>query len=97
MEFKGTKGKWREFQMPNGNMKITSDLWREFAEIQFKHPVNNTEEKREECLYNALLISKAPEILKMLNELLKELEFYGFNNPTTIYNAKQLIREATEL
>ena len=63
-----TKGKWRKFQLPNGNMKITCDDWREFAEIEFKH-WQNTEERRKQCLYNALLISKAPEMLEMLIKL----------------------------
>ena len=30
-------------------------------------------------------------------ELLKELEFHGYRRSTTIYNAQNLIKEATEL
>ena len=73
MDFKGTRGKWRKFQLPNGNMKITCDDWREFAEIEFKH-WQNTEERRKQCLYNALLISKAPEMLEKLVEIVNILD-----------------------
>lgn len=92
MDFKGTKGKWRKFQLPNGNMKITCDDWREFAEIEFKH-WQNTEERREQCLYNALLISKAPEMLEMLEIILQS------ENTPIVHRkkVKQLIKEATEL
>ena len=68
-----TKGKWRKFQLPNGNMKITCDDWREFAEIEFKH-WQNTEERRKQCLYNALLISKSPEMLEKLSEIVNILD-----------------------
>ena len=92
MEFKGTKGKWRKFQLPNGNMKITCDDWREFAEIEFKH-WQNTEERRKQCLYNALLISKATEMLELLQSLVS-----SEMTPLAIRKqAKQLIKEATEL
>ena len=37
------------------------------------------------------------EMLEMISELLKELEFHGYRYSTTIYNAKNLIKEATEL
>lgn len=87
-----TKGKWRKFQLPNGNMKITCDDWREFAEIEFKH-WQNTEERRKQCLYNALLISKAPEMLEMLEIILQS------ENTPIVHRkkVKQLIKEATEL
>ena len=100
MKFKGTKGKWRKFQLPNGNMKITCDDWREFAEIEFKH-WQNTEERRKQCLYNALLISKAPEILEMLQKIVLMTETCNgtFKDFRERYNTeiKQLIKEATEL
>ena len=51
----------------------------------------------EEQQANALLISKAPEMLEMISELLKELEFHGYRHSTTIYNAQNLIKEAIEL
>ena len=36
------------------------------------------------------------EMLEMISELLKELEFHGYRHSTTIYNAQNLIKEATE-
>ena len=36
-------------------------------------------------------------MLEMISELLKELEFHGYRHSTTIYNAQNLIKEATEL
>ena len=96
MEFKGTKGKWRKFQLPNGNMKITCDDWREFAEIEFKH-WQNTEERRKQCLYNALLISKAPEMLEILNRIHYDISNRGCLNNVGLNDIEQLIKEATEL
>ena len=46
-------------------------------------------EKQKDAKYN--------EMVEMLNELLKELSFHGYNNSTAIYKAKQSIKEATEL
>ena len=63
----------KDYKLPNGNMKITCDDWREFAEIEFKH-CKNTEERRKQCLYNALLISKAPEMLEKLKECIDILD-----------------------
>ena len=94
MEFKGTKGKWRKFQLPNGNMKITCDDWREFAEIEFKH-WQNTEERRKQCLYNALLISKAPEMLEMLKKCKMMCDHLNIHHVSNELNT--LIKEATEL
>ena len=37
------------------------------------------------------------EMLEMISELLKELEFHGYRHSTTIYNAQNLIKEASEL
>ena len=94
MDFKGTRGKWRKFQLPNGNMKITCDDWREFAEIEFKH-WQNTEERRKQCLYNALLISKAPEMLEMLKKCKMICDHLNIHHVSNELN--KLIKEATEL
>ena len=97
MEFKGTRGKWRKFQLPNGNMKITCDDWREFAEIEFKH-WQNTEERRKQCLYNALLISKAPEMLEFLQSIVSDYENGLIEDIEDLaIRSEQLIKEATEL
>ena len=90
METKFTKGKWKRIKLPKTN------YYPERNEIQYG--------KDGECVaefvandYDALLISKAPEMFEMIQELLKELSFHGYNNSTTIYNAKQLLKEVTEI
>lgn len=63
----------------------------------------NEKHSQEECIgfidgyEKALKDSKAPEMFEMIQELLKELSYHGYNNSTTIYNAQQLLKEATEL
>jgi hypothetical protein len=49
---------------------------------------------------NALLISKAPQILEMLKELIEQFDYIEDMDSiqqTVLLNAKQLIRKATEL
>lgn len=87
-EFKGTKGKWEVL-----NNDILTNFHTKIAKV---HPVNlndNLEHK-----YNALLISKAPEILEFLtqlqyaceNGLIQDLEELG-------ESTKELIKSATDL
>ena len=60
MEFKGTKGEWRV-----SNNDILKKYHTKIAKV---HPVNENDQL--EHKYNALLISKAPEMLEMLKEIL---------------------------
>lgn len=86
-EFKGTKGKW-EYSNKNDY----------FHEVIIKEPnlkslcaVNSN---LEEVKYNALLISKAPEMLEML----KSLENDNNAIPELMWiKIKQLIKQATEI
>ena len=90
-QFKGTKGKWGINHEQRNQRGIL---------IECNNPnwdVCNTTTNYEEDIANALLISKAPEMLEMISELLKELEFHGYRHSTTIYNAQNLIKEATEI
>jgi hypothetical protein len=88
-EFKGTKGKW----------ELLKDNY--FCEIQTKKPLKSIcaiNSNLEEHLYNALLISKAPEMLDML-QLCKE---YFLLKTDTFSEERaeaigQLIKEATKL
>lgn len=96
MEFKGTKGKWVS-NYSNGSWLI-QDL--ETYQDGFKSSIAEIywfNDEKDTAEYNALLISKAPEMLETINELLKELRYHGFNNSSAIWNAEQLIKEATEL
>jgi hypothetical protein len=95
--FKGTKGKWLVSELNFDEIKSESgfsiaDVWDMQAGI-FPNP--------DEAKANALLISKAPEMLEMLEKL--TLVFDNFRMPTEAnlktYSSeiKQLIKEATEL
>ena len=83
-EFKGTKTEWEL-------LKGTSLLG-----VQIGKTIFGISNINEVTKANALLISKAPEMLEMISELLKELEFHGYRHSTTIYNAQNLIKKATE-
>ena len=87
MEFKGTKGKWEIHEDSFNNSNIIcNDFY--LGEVIDK--------------YDALLISKAPEILEMLNHLHGRIDFscdaWGSNEGIELSNKiGQLIKEATEL
>lgn len=90
MEFKGTKGKW---------IIKYSDRDNSYDVVTKESFIASTLNASNESKINALLISKAPEMLEMLKEILLDLE--EVNIPTSMYDtlkrAKQLIKEATEL
>lgn len=97
MEFKGTKGKW----------KLANNDYGYYTSVR------NIDDTRKVCVSrvndivesnaNMLLISKAPEMLEMLNKFVeKDLFNYEQGEPSESYfqymnEAKKLIKEATEL
>ena len=92
--FKGTTEQWvvdGELLMTKDSEMVIADFYpnTEYTSIS---DINFSQTRA-----NMLLASKAKEMLEMIEELLKELEFHGYRNSTTIYNAKQLVRDATEL
>lgn len=98
MEFKGTKGKWRECQSKDGD--IVSDQGK-------REPSKNVcflDIRKERNKYDALLISKAPEMLELLKSV-SELQKDNYGNGTKTHLAMikkvkeidELIKEATEL
>jgi hypothetical protein len=82
-EFKGTRGKWRV----HPSEKFSNEFYIYDVDCVFG-----------EQEANALLISKAPEMLAMLQELYEDVECwsdissYGYGN-----KIEQLIKEVTEL
>lgn len=93
MEFKGTKGKW----IIDENGDVITDLKYYTGDIVCLKP-----EELEESLVNweanALLISKAPEMLEMLNRFLEITN--SFVHPGVDHlrgSARQLIKEATQI
>ena len=87
MEFKGTKGKWIIAQ---NNVNIWAD------NTKVANCDNNSQasmyriKDEEEMKYNALLISKAPEMLEMLQSI-------ADGECPDLKDIKKLIKEATEL
>lgn len=84
MEFKGTKGRW-EARLKG---QITSSVYCGNTQICLKAK-SNLESKAD-----MLLISKAPEMLEMLKDIVDTLES---GETPHIYKIEQLIKEATEL
>ena len=88
--FKGTKGKWKAFnQGPHWNNPVIDNWeihWSDDGECVVDHVYDK---------YDALLISKAPEMLEMLEKVVSKLNGNGF--PSLQSEIKQLIKEATEL
>jgi hypothetical protein len=81
-EFKGTK----QFKV---SYSTTSNL-------VYKYQVASIQETDIEAQANALLISKAPEMLEMLNKIIKEHET-DTKSWDTILEIKKLIKNATQL
>lgn len=86
-EFRGTKGKWVVYHLPASNFSYASNQiqYGGHGECVAEYVENN---------YDALLISKAPEMLEMLKSILASEHLKGTIEESKV---KQLIKEATEL
>lgn len=82
--FKGTKGKWH-YTSSQTVYSISYNNPRTIADCENRTLKGNEEQ------YNALLISKAPEMLEMLNDI------KGYLGSDKRAEVEQLIKEATEL
>ena len=91
MEFKGTKGKWRVGASNRGVVNDDKVILRcAFGENSLGLF------KKNEAEANALLTSKAPEMLEMLNELISANPMHdGWHEK--ILKANKIIQEATEI
>ena len=103
MEFKGTKGKWRNFVLGDRNL-IGNDENSTLNFIDCWLAGIGGIKTNKEAQANALLISKAPEMLEMLQSVLKlQKENYGNGMKTHVAmitkskEIEQLIKEATEI
>ena len=85
MEFKGTKSKW--YINRYGNVVTENE------EVAYMPSLTKKEHKEA----NALLISKAPEMLEMIKLLIDRLEENDLKELSAVKRAKQLIKEATEI
>jgi hypothetical protein len=102
MEFKGTKGKWyiENFNEPKKGKypAFEIDISTETAESMCT--VWHCEALSDEIKANALLISKAPEMLEMLKIYLADLNNIippSDAQRNRIQDVEQLIKEATEI
>jgi hypothetical protein len=90
MEFKGTKGKWfidkKREQINKFGSKVNVISSTRANEICHVYNID----------HNALLISKAPEMLEMIDALCEELEFHQVSLKIA-KDGRKLIKEATEL
>ena len=83
-QFKGTKGKWQLLRFSEGQMSVRNkDNTRKICVSRVQN--------YDESLANLLLISKAPEMLEMLEEL---KDYLGSDVREKV---EQLIKEATEI
>lgn len=93
MEFKGTKGKWNRVKLEK------TDFYTERNEIHYGVDGECVAEFVHDD-YDALLISKAPEMLEMLSEIVENYKIGNEDNfimSNLIDKSEQLIKEATEL
>jgi len=101
MEFRGTKGEWKTDTYTSENGRETTIVCntdynsnRTDIHVLFS-AIDETEKQTNRA--NALLISKSPEMLEMLNKVLEE----NMTDYSCCMNVKndieQLIKEATEL
>jgi hypothetical protein len=89
MEFKGTKGRWH---FDKKKAKVYKEDGNVLCICYHTNIIN-----KEESEPNALLISKAPEMLEMLKILLKEFKASDVRTGHIKEDLKQLIKEATTL
>jgi hypothetical protein len=91
MEFKGTKGKW---EIDKNDVRVNEEIIITAYGFNVKGKYTHTEETKA----NALLISKAPEMLEMLKELRNAILSEDYVRMLANSQlAKELIKEATEL
>jgi len=93
MEFKGTKTKW---ELRNNLVDITAEDKGLIITCYTKGSIFGTITK-EEAQANALLISKAPEMLEMLKDIIFTWNNNGNFDNEYFSNIQKLIKEATEL
>lgn len=101
MEFKGTKGSWGDMGGDNTSIDIVLDNGSTISINRYdRYCPGVLACTREEMEANAKLISKAPEMLKMLRNLLYDLSHIENKSPAIwnrIANVEDLIEEATTI
>ena len=93
MEF---KGKWEVYN-PNHIGCINVSFGKNDGFTGYVELWHHYFENKEEAKANALLISKAPEMLEILKLILETEGLSQKVHSNLIFNAKRIIKEATEL
>jgi hypothetical protein len=99
MEFKGTKGKW-EISTDNEEGILITSMHPQNRDIASVWKYDVTFLENQEAKANALLMSKAPEMLEMLQIYLADLNNIippSDAQRNRIQDVEQLIKEATEI
>jgi len=95
MEFKGTKGNISVVEIREGIIK--GIYLRHESKSHFLATIRIEDASYEENLANAVLFSKAPEMLEMLKALLRWSAHFPQAMNDELEKAKQLINQATEI
>ena len=95
MEFKGTKGKW--IVSCYNEPFIFSELNGLEGNVICLPPDNNYPKSKINWKYNSKLISKAPEMLEIIQKLIERLEVLNQGNLILVEEAEKLIKEATTI
>jgi hypothetical protein len=97
MEFKGTKGKWKIKDIKSTlETEINTSEYR-IAKVKHYKGKNFNDPIEKEAKFNALLISKAPEMLDYLMDAINENKSGEKISDGWFKNVEQLIKEATKL
>ncbi|EPL7679804.1 hypothetical protein [Elizabethkingia anophelis] len=99
-EFKGTKGKLTidKAEDVNGNV-LYYGIYSNYSSIATCHPNEYCSTTIDMAKANAVLFSKAPEMLEMLNKIIEEYKVGNHDNfimSDLIDESEKLIKEATE-
>lgn len=97
MEFKGTEKEWQYMKCQISNTINISSAGGLIVIGNISTRTFCGSHLEEETEANALLISKAPEMLEMLQTLLKEFKARDVRTGHIKEDLKQLIKQATEL
>lgn len=95
MEFKGTKGKWEYSGGDNSSIDIVLPNDTTISIDRYDRYGYGLVGQREEMEANAKLISKAPEMLEMLQTIARG--FHDSKKHLILKKVQKLIKEATEI
>ena len=94
--YKFTKGKWETYKPEHilcYNVALgEANGFNGYVELWYHHYDNPQEAKA-----NALLISKAPEMLEMIKKLMAYMPKIDIKDANIYYEALELIKDATEI